>query len=149
MNVVRHPNGFDVKVWSGLLISYATYHRRLGFAGTLVYVRDDFLADFVGNAEIRRAIEEKLLFLVRWDDFATFPDLAAGEQVYDQVGTSSSWRNNLRLQYQEPKLESLHVYYRNDRIITPCSPTCINMLPWLTGARILCSSWPIATNTWP
>jgi hypothetical protein len=68
---------------SSQVLLCARYHHWLGFAGSVLYVRDDLLADLVQQVHIQAAVHEKILYLVRWDDVPPFPNDV--EQIYDQV----------------------------------------------------------------
>ena len=84
VTVLRYPSGdHGAAFWARMFALYAQYHRKLGFAATVVYLRDDMLAAFVRQPAAQDAIQAGALWVVRWDDVAPFPD--DGLQVYDQV----------------------------------------------------------------
>lgn len=83
LTVLRYPSNGGADVWAAIIASYARYHRMLGFAGSVLYMRDNLLAQFVRQTAAQQAIREGLLFVVRWGDIAPFPDDEL--QVYDQV----------------------------------------------------------------
>jgi len=55
----------------------------LGFAAVVLYLRDNYLARFLRDPLLQRALDERLLFVVRWDDISPYPQDPL--QVYDQV----------------------------------------------------------------
>jgi hypothetical protein len=83
VTVLRYPSGGNTTFWATLFSLYARYHQKLGFAGSVVYMRDNVLAAFVKEEAAQAAIRERALFVVRWDDVSPFPDDHL--QVYDQV----------------------------------------------------------------
>ena len=81
--VLRCPSRGSPKTWAEVIISYARYHRMLGFAAALVYIRDDMLLQFVSTEAVQQAIAQGIILLMRWNDIEPFPD--DDLQVYDQV----------------------------------------------------------------
>lgn len=59
------------------------YHHWLGFAAVIVYLRDDLLQNMLQQDAIRKAIKERILYIVRWDDIQPFP--FDETQFFDQV----------------------------------------------------------------
>ena len=66
-----------------MLLGACRYHNWLGFAVTIVYVRDDYLHDMLSQEIIRKGIEERVIIIVRWDGVPPFP--LREEQIYDQA----------------------------------------------------------------
>lgn len=83
ITVLRYPSGGNATFWATLFSLYARYHQKLGFAASVVYMRDNILAAFVKEEVAQKAIRERALLVVRWDDVSPFPDDTL--QVYDQV----------------------------------------------------------------
>ena len=81
--VMRHPSGFSAHIWANIYYEYARYHRFLGFAAMILYLRDNYLPRFLREPLIQKGLQERLLYIVRWDDIPPFP--TDNLQVYDQV----------------------------------------------------------------
>jgi hypothetical protein len=87
VSVLRPPSGLSIATWAKLFVAHARYHRKLGFAATIIYARDSMIETLAGAPSMEQAILNREIFLVRWDDVAPFP--ADPLQVYDQVSANS------------------------------------------------------------
>jgi hypothetical protein len=83
VSVLRPPSGLDIAVWAKMFVAYARYHRKLGFAAVIIYARDSMVEALADAPMLKRALHNREVFLVRWDDVAPFP--ADPDQLYDQV----------------------------------------------------------------
>jgi hypothetical protein len=74
VTVLRYPTGRDAALWGWLFAVYARYHHKLGFAATVVYMRDNVLAAFIQQPAVVDAVRDGCMHVVRWDFVAPFPD---------------------------------------------------------------------------
>jgi hypothetical protein len=143
VTVLRYPSGRDPAFWAQLVTVYARYHHQLGFAVTIVYMRDNMLAAFVQQKAVQSAISAGLLTVVRWDDVAPVPDDA--EQVYDQVRYQTS--NCLMMRHPQAAGTSLMRKTLLTLLTTRLAGLSTGNLD-VSMAGVLAQQWQQLCSTW-
>eukprot|EP00955_Chlamydomonas_euryale_P045219 353088-Chlamydomonas_euryale.AAC.19 len=71
----------NVEDFIAVLIHYVTYHVHIGFSGTLLYASPYLVRVLLKDVGILRLLEEGELFILQWEAFNDFQEVASEQTV--------------------------------------------------------------------